>query len=99
MEKINRTDEERAAIARGWRSSGLPQAAYAARFEVSGRTLRFGARRWAPPAGAADDVAAKIIEEAVDKLLVVLGTVRPTLALGSSGRCTEADLPVPMPGP
>jgi hypothetical protein len=101
MEPNHRTDEERAIIARGWRCSGLPQDGYAAQFQVSGRTLRSLLRQWALPPVAPDQAAAKIIEDAVAKLLSVLGSVRaasiPEIVVASPQR--EPRQPVPMPAP
>lgn len=69
------TDQERAAIARGWAASGLPQDTYAASYGVTGRCLRAWLRKYAPSQPPLQRVEA-ILVEMMAKLQAVLDDVR-----------------------
>lgn len=65
------TDQERAAIAREWAASGLPQDSYAASYGVTGRALRSWLAKFAPSEPPLSRVEA-IIADAIAGLLAVL---------------------------
>jgi len=88
------TDQDRARVARGWRSSGLSQPIYAAEHGITDRTLRDWISRWAPvpPGGAV--VARKVILQAIERLQSVLGGLDMSVAQGTEappGKPTRVD--------
>jgi transposase-like protein len=66
MDKIS--DEDRVRVARGWRKSGMTQAAYAASHGVTDRTLRAWLARWAPSHPASPEVVRELIEQTIERL-------------------------------
>src|SRR5207302_10884417 len=67
MEKELR-NEDRARIARGWRTSAMTQPAYAAVHGITDRTLRMWIARWAPPCPTGTEAVRAVCERAIQRL-------------------------------
>jgi hypothetical protein len=74
MEKRQLTDEARAAVARGWRKSGLGQRPYAAQHAISERTLRSWVSRWAPEYRGTEAVR-DVCERTVERLRALIAAL------------------------
>jgi transposase-like protein len=68
-------DERRAAIARGWKASGLTQEEYSAKHGIKPRTLRQWLKRWPCAQFAVERQAKAIIEKAIAALTALLGSL------------------------
>jgi uncharacterized protein YjcR len=83
-------DEQRAAVARGWASSGMHQVSYAQFHGIKPRTLREWIQRWAPTASA-DVRALTIIEKAIRDLQALRDAVAVDVARHSAERHQEPE--------
>ncbi|NNB93022.1 hypothetical protein HI113_03730 [Corallococcus exiguus] len=92
------TDNQRAAVARGWASSRMDQASYAQLHGIKPRTLRQWILRWAPTAPA-DVRALTIIEQAIRDLQALHDAVSANVACHPAKQHQEPEHEEPVHPP
>jgi len=87
------TDEQRAAIARAWKASGLRQERYSAQHGIRPRTLRQWIKRWPRVQFGGEREARAIIEKAIAALTALLDSLDadPAHLLASPGQQKTQD--------
>ncbi|MFP2960575.1 hypothetical protein ACLEPN_22825 [Myxococcus sp. 1LA] len=92
------TDNQRAAVARGWASSRMDQASYARLHGIKPRTLRQWVLRWAPTVPA-DVRALTIIEQVIRDLQALRDAVSANMACHPAEQHQEPDHREPLHPP
>src|SRR5581483_7175066 len=83
------TDEQRAAIARSWRDSGLTQQQYSSQHGIKPRTLRLWMKRWPRAQYGAELEARAILEKAIAALKGLLDSLDAEVACQAASRAPQ----------
>ncbi|RUO93602.1 hypothetical protein D7Y11_08645 [Corallococcus sp. AB018] len=92
------TDNQRAAVARGWASSRMDQASYAQLHGIKPRTLRQWILRWAPTVPT-DVRALTIIDQAIRDLQALRDAVSANVACHPAEQNQEPEYEEPLHPP
>jgi hypothetical protein len=99
---MDKTVEQKTAIAEGWRTSGLRQADYASEHGISDRTLRLWLAKYAPPPPQTTGHILTVLLTAMKSLHRLYRSmgIDPVEVLGTASRPPIPDArpaPIPMP--